>query len=352
LAHVTLSGAPIRPTHADEFIRATFELDPIDLALTLALQLSTAMAGGPQWAEGHVVSVTADRACIGLPAVLVGGNLAALMAGVLAGEAMEIAAIKRCRLVGLQLPDDLLPGPAIGASAGVDVGVIVKPSLGLTPDEVAEVVEAAVAGGARWIKDDEVLADPPWCRLSDRVGRVAPRLAPGVVYFANVTGPSTDLVDRARRVVDLGATGVMVAAVAQGLDGVLALRRADLGVPILAHRAGSGPWCRNDRFGITGAVLIDLMRAAGADAVIVGAFGGKLFESDGEVDSNLAAARRPTDILSCTALLGGGLGAGDLAGQFLRAGGTGLVGLLGSAAYGRGRAGLARTVAAAVASLS
>ena len=84
---------------------------------------------------------------------------------------MEVGELNRCRLVALDLPDGLLPGPATGASAmsGNGVGVIVKPSLGLAPHEVAEVARAAVAGGAALIKDDETLGDPVWCRFEDRV---------------------------------------------------------------------------------------------------------------------------------------------------------------------------------------
>jgi len=145
--------------------------------------------------------------------------------------------------------------------------------------------------------------------VEDRVRAVAGVLEPGVVYCANVTGPTATLLDRARRAVELGATGVMVNAFTQGLDAVLALRAAAPGVPLFAHRAGSGPWARHDRYGATGAVLARLARLCGADYVIVGAFGGKLFDDDEEVDANLEAAR-------------GACGGGDL-----------LV-CLGSAAYG------------------
>ncbi len=332
-------------------VRATFEIDPPEAAEAVARQLTTAMAGGPAWAEGRVVDAGDRRAVIELPAALVEGNLPALVASVVAGEATEVGSLRRLRLVGLAVPDGFLPGPALGAAGPAGVGVIVKPSVGLSPRQVADVAAAAVAGGATWLKDDEVLADPPWCPLAERVTLVARRLQPGVTYCANVTGPYEGLMTRARRAVDLGATGVMVAAAAQGMDAVGALRRAELGVPVLAHRAGSGPWARNQHFGPTGAVLTRLFRLAGADAVIVGAFGGKLFETESEVEANLAAARDPmVGVRPSTALLGGGLGPPDVVGQVARAGGSGVVALLGSAAYDS-PGGLERAVADAVASL-
>jgi len=260
-----------------------------------------------------------------------------LLAALVSGEAGEIAAVTRCRLVELSLPDRLLPGPAYGPTAQADpvgVGVIMKPSVGLTPPEVGDIARAAVAGGAVFLKDDEILGDPDWCPLDERVRAVAKALEPGVVYCPNVTGSSVTLVDRARRVVELGATGVMVDAFAQGLDSVLALRQAGLGVPILAHRAGSGALTRSERFGARGAVLARLARLCGADYWIVGAFGGSLFESDDEVRANVSALR---DLCGAAppaiAAFGGGVGAATVASQVTRAGGSGLVMLLGSQAY-------------------
>jgi ribulose 1,5-bisphosphate carboxylase large subunit-like protein len=104
-------------------------------------------------------------------------------------------------------------------------------------------------------------------------------------------------------------------------------------VPILAHRAGSGPSARNPDFGAAGPVLARLQRLCGADYVIAGAYGGKLFETDDEVDANIAAARDPCGpARPAAAVLGGGLRPGDVARQFERAGGHGLVAVMGTRA--------------------
>ncbi|MCA1671593.1 MAG: hypothetical protein LC799_05130 [Actinobacteria bacterium] len=315
-------------------IRATFELQPPGSAEALAVEESTGMDSGPDFVRGRVVSESDGRAVLDFPVANWGDNVALLVSSLVAGEATETAAFTRCRLVDLQLPPGLLPGPAIGAEPELRVGVIVKPSLGLTPQEVAAVVEEAAGAGARLIKDDELLGDPVWCPLEERVRAVAGVLPPDVVYCANVTGPSASLLERARRAVELGATGLMVNAVAQGLDSVLALRQASLGVPILVHRAGSGPWCRNSDFGLTGAVLTRLFRWCGADFVIAGAFGGKLFETPEEVKANLRAAREPLPgVRPSWGLLGGGIGPDNALEQATAGGAEGLILLLGSRAY-------------------
>jgi ribulose-bisphosphate carboxylase large chain len=321
-------------------IRATYEIEPPGSAELLAVRETIGMEGGPEWARGRVVAEAGGRAVLEFPEANWGTNVALLMSALVAGEAGETAAITRCRLLELEVPDGLLPGPAFGTAAQaapVGVGVIVKPSLGLSPMEVGEVARAAVAGGAVFIKDDEVLGDPPWCPLDERVPAVVKALEPGVVYCPNITGSSVSLLARARRVVDMGATGIMVNAFAQGLDALLALRQADLGVPILAHRAGSGALTRNDRFGASGAVLARLCRLCGADYWIVGAFGGTLFESDDQVRAALVALRGgcgTAAVPAAMAALGGGVGPDNVAVQLSLAGGSGLVMLVGSRAYG------------------
>ena len=331
-------------------IRAEYALAPGGRADALAMEASLGMPEGPGFVRGRVVAEGGGLAVLEFPAANWGPNLPMLLSSLVAGEGGEGRSFDRVRLVGLDLPPGLLPGPAYAAPGDIGVGAIVKPSLGLLPAEVAEVAVALAAGGARLVKDDELLGDPDWCPLDRRVEAVAAALPRSVVYCANVTGPVDGLVARARRVVDLGATGVMVNAFAAGLDAVRALRDAGLGVPIFAHRVGSGPWARNDRFGVTGAVLARLTRLAGADYVQVGAFGGKLFDSDDEVRAQLDAVRGPLDgAVAPVAVIGGGIGPGNARAQAEAAGGTGLLMLLGSAAYhhpGGVEAGVAATCAA------
>jgi len=142
-----------------------------------------------------------------------------------------------------------------------------------------------------------------------------------------------------------------VNGVAQGLASVVALREAELGVPILVHRAGSGPWCRNTDVGVTGPVLTRLTRLCGADYVIVGAFAGKLFDTDDDVAANIGAAREPLGAaLASWVVIGGGIGPDNAVAQAARAG-EGTVLLLGSAAY-RAPGGIGASVEAVVEALA
>jgi len=264
-----------------------------------------------------------------------GGDVTLLVSSLLAGEWADAAVFSRCRLVGVEWPTGLLPGPAFDAPDKVLVGAIVKPSLGLSPAEVATTVKQLAAGGADLIKDDELLGDPPWCPLDERVSAVRAVLPDGVRYAPNVTGPIDSLLERAARVVELGAGAVMVNAFAQGLDSLRALRAAELGVPIFAHRVGAAMWARNRTIGVASEVIAEFTRLCGADFVQVGSFTGTVYDTPGDVRAQIVACHRVIgSARRCVAVLGGGVGPDNAAEQVAAARTrSGVMVLLGSAAY-------------------
>jgi ribulose-bisphosphate carboxylase large chain len=334
---------------------ATFELEPPGSARALAVEESTGTEAIPaeifEQVGGEVLSEGEGRAVIAWPWRNWGANLPQLMASVLVGEGCETARFTRCRLVAVEWPDELVVALGGGPRFGLDgvrawlgpgagsrplLGGIVKPSLGLGPDEVAATAAALAAGGCDLIKDDELLADPDWCPLAERVPAVSAALASvgrPVLYAANVSGPIDTLLDRSAAAVEAGATAIMVNAFATGIDAVRAVAAAGLGVPVLAHRVGAGPIARNPEVGVDGAVLCELTRVAGADLVQIGGFGGKLFDTHDEVARNLAACRRPlAGARVPVPVNGGGVWAGSTP-AVLAAAGPDIMLLLGMGAY-------------------
>jgi ribulose 1,5-bisphosphate carboxylase large subunit-like protein len=316
-------------------IRATYELDPPEAAETLALIESVGRADGPEHVRGRVVAQTDGRAVLEFPESNWGADVTLLVSSLLAGEWADSAAFARCRLVELELPAGLLPGPAFTAPDEVLVGAIVKPSLGLSAAECASTAAALAEGGADLVKDDELLGDPEWCPLEERVQAIASVLPDRVRYAANVTGPMESLLHRAHRVVQLGAGAVMVNAFAQGLDSLRALRDAELGVPIFAHRVGAALWARERRFGVAPAVIAEITRLCGADYVQVGSFTGSVYDTPDEVRAQIDACHSPLGSLGrSVAVIGGGVGPRNARAQIEGAGvSSGLMVLLGSAAY-------------------
>jgi ribulose 1,5-bisphosphate carboxylase large subunit-like protein len=316
-------------------IRATYELDPPEAAEALALIESVGRADGPEHVRGRVVGSGAGRAVLEFPEANWGADVTLLVSSLLAGEWTDSSAFRRCRLVEVDWPADFFPGPAFAARESVAVGAIVKPSLGLAPKEVASTAARLAAGGAELVKDDELLGDPAWCPLEERVRAVVAGIPDGVRYAANVSGPVDTLLQRAARAVELGAGAVMVNAFAQGLDAVRALRAANLGVPIFAHRVGAALWVRQPDFGVAPSVVAELTRSCGADYVQVGSFTGSVYDTPSDVLAQIEACHRTLHELNrSTAVIGGGVGPGNAAAQLEAAGvATGLMLLLGSAAY-------------------
>jgi ribulose 1,5-bisphosphate carboxylase large subunit-like protein len=260
-----------------------------------------------------------------------------LVSSLLAGEWADASAFTRCRLVNVEWPRGLFPGPAFEAPDRVLVGAIVKPSLGLTPEEVAATAAQLAEGGADLVKDDELLGDPTWCPLEDRVREVAAVLPRDVQYAANVTGPAESLLQRAKRAVELGAGALMLNVFAQGLGSLRALRDADFGVPVFAHRVGAALWARGERFGVAPAVLAELTRLCGADYVQVGSFTGSVYDTADDVRAQIRACHGNNAVRRSVAVIGGGVGPENAETQLDAAGDArGTMLLLGSAAYASG----------------
>ncbi len=332
-------------------MQATYELRPPKWAETLAVLQSVSLPDGPEHVRARVITVDGERVTVDFPAL--DGELGAeqLLATCVAGEWADRGDFDSCRLLDVDWPDGF-PGPAFGAEPGVAVGAIVKPALGLTPAEAAAVAAELAAGGATFVKDDELMASPPYSPLVERVRAVSERLPPHVRYAPNVTGPSEGLLARAEEAVAAGARALMVNAFLQGLGSIRALRDAGLGVPLFVHRVGSSFLRRGGSVSVSAQVLAELTRLLGADYVQVGSFSPRTFDSDDEVREQIAACRRRLGVRAATAVVGGGVGASNAAEQLERAGvADGVMLLLGSAAY-QHPDGLSAGVAAAVAAVT
>jgi ribulose-bisphosphate carboxylase large chain len=325
-------------------MRATFELDPPQWAETLAVLESTSLADGPEAVRARVESIEGNRAVLDFPALDEPAGVGALLSCLL-GEWADRGDVSRVRLVDVEWPR-WLPGPRGQPPLRTLVGAIIKPALGLTVAEAASTARALARGGAELVKDDELLTDPSWCPLLERVRAIGVD-AP---YAPNVTGPAETLLDRAAACVEAGATALMLNVFVQGLDSLRALREAELGVPLFAHRVGAAFLARGERVSVEPGVLAELTRLCGANYVQVGSFTDRVHDSRQDVRRQIASCHRPlVDAPPAVAVIGGGVGA-DNAAEQLDAAGTRerVMLLLGSAAY-LDSDGLERAVAKTVA---
>lgn len=245
------------------------------------------------------------RITLSWPLANTGPSLPNILATV-AGNLFELNCVSGLRLSDLRFPDELVaacPLPAFGvdgtrrltAVTGRPlVGTIIKPSIGLTPQDTAEMVATLCNAGIDFIKDDELQADGDVCPFDDRVRAVMPvinahaqRTGRKVMYAFNLTGEIDQMRHRHDLVLAQGGTCVMVSANSAGLTGMLALRR-HAQLPIHLHRNGWGYLSRHPALGFDYPAWSQLWRLAGADHMHVNGLRNKFCEGD---DSVMASAR-------------------------------------------------------------
>ncbi len=222
---------------------------------------------------------------IGYPTHNIGEQIPLLLATVY-GECASSGLVK---LLDLQLPKSFVSsfkGPKfgvaglrqlVGAADRPLVIAMMKPALGMTPAESADVFYQLALGGADAVKDDELLVEHPWSQLLDRVREHAQAARQAyeetgnrTLHFANVTDRPDRLVERAHRAVEAGATGLMVDFMTVGISALSML--ADdpvLDVPVLGHLAFAGAVYAAPRTGVSSHLMLGkLPRLAGADLIV------------------------------------------------------------------------------------
>ncbi len=170
------------------------------------------------------------------------------------------------RLVSLEIPETVLktfPGPAHGPEGARSLtgfapeepafGTILKPTAGITPDDVGRIVEE-VAGCPllMFIKEDEDLyPDLDYSPVAERTRRAlraiervkGQRGGKGLLYSPHVTGAPGEILDLVHAVLEAGANGVMFSET-HAVGTVRMVREATRHLPvpptIYGHNAGIG----------------------------------------------------------------------------------------------------------------
>ncbi|WP_343716018.1 ribulose-bisphosphate carboxylase large subunit family protein [Inquilinus sp.] len=254
---------------------------------------------------GGTGPIVRARITLSWPLANLGPSLPNLMATV-AGNLFELKQFSGLKLLDIRLPPAFATsyaGPRFGIAgtrrlAGVEgrplIGTIIKPSVGLGPQETAELVRILAEADIDFIKDDELQADGPACPFEDRaravmraVNDVAERKGRKVMVAFNLTGDLDEMRRRHDLVLALGGTCVMASVNSVGLAGMIALG-CHSALPIHAHRNGWGYLSRHPLLGFSFTAWHKVWRLAGADHIHVNGLANKFSEDD---DSVIASAR-------------------------------------------------------------
>lgn len=247
---------------------------------------------------------------VGFPIDNVGANLTALAATV-AGNIYDLGELTAVRLLRLDLPTEYaarfqrpLHGVVgtrrlTGVGSGPVIGTIIKPNVGLAPEDTASMVAGLCEAGINFVKDDEVMANPTHAPLAERVAAVmrvvnahADRVGRKVMVAFNVS----DETDAMRRNADLvaaaGGTCVMVSVNWVGFAALETLRRST-DLAIHGHRNGFAMMSRCPGLGMDFAAYQIFCRLAGVDHLHVNGISGKFWESDGSVSQSARDCLQP-----------------------------------------------------------
>jgi ribulose-bisphosphate carboxylase large chain len=250
------------------------------------------------------------RVRISFPLENIGPNLPTLISTV-AGNLFELRYLSGLRLVDLEFPDGLresFPGPQFGVSgtrqlAGVFerpiIGTIVKPSIGLSPEATADLVRTLGEAGIDFVKDDELMANPPHSPLAKRVKAVMPvvhemaeRTGRKVMFAFNISDQLDRMLEHHDTIVAAGGTCLMVSLNSVGFAAVDYLRRRS-SLPIHGHRNGWGIFTRHPALGMEFTAYQKLWRLAGVDQLHVNGLKNKFCEPDESVVRSITACLVP-----------------------------------------------------------
>jgi 2,3-diketo-5-methylthiopentyl-1-phosphate enolase len=193
------------------------------------------------------------------------------------------------KLIDLQLPDSYLrqfPGPRFGIEGVRNIlGIkdrpllmsIFKQCIGLSLHELDIEYQNQIEGGVDLVKDDEIFFNDVQAPVLERIKLLEKRnrelyekTGKKVLYAANLTGPVTELLERAKRYVDGGASCLLLNVLPYGFDILHRIAsHPDIHVPIMVHPSFAGALYPSLYYGIAAPLLLGkLMRWTGADIAL------------------------------------------------------------------------------------
>ena len=239
-----------------------------------------------------------------------GYNLPTLVSTI-QGNLYEITAFTGLKLMDVELPPSFAQhfrGPKFGVAGCRNlteverrplIGTIIKPSIGMSPKQTAELVKVLVEAGIDFIKDDELMSNPPHSPFDERVDAImrvinaqADRTGKKVMYAFNVSDELDAMQRHYEKVVSAGGTCAMISLNSVGLSGTKKI--CDNGaLAIHGHRNGWGMLNRHPLLGIEFPAYQKLWRLAGVDQLHVNGIANKFWESDDSVVRSIEACAKP-----------------------------------------------------------
>ncbi|HUW89400.1 MAG TPA: RuBisCO large subunit C-terminal-like domain-containing protein [Candidatus Nanopelagicaceae bacterium] len=179
---------------------------------------------------------------------------------------------------------------------------MVKPCTGHTCDVAADLVYQAAVGGCDVVKDDELIGNPAFNTLEDRitsvmeaVDRADSEKGEKTLYTINITSKFPEMFENADKMIELGANALMINYLTAGFEALRAVAEdPSIKVPILGHMDFAGAYFGGEWTGLTSMITLGKFpRMCGADTVVIPAPYGKAEILDERYEQNLKVLRYP-----------------------------------------------------------
>jgi len=151
---------------------------------------------------------------------------------------------------------------------------VLKPCIGMTPQQTGDVFYKVASGGIDIVKDDEKISNTTYSAVSERVRecmaaekRHFEESGEHTYYAVNITDEPDRMIDHAKAAIDAGANMLMLSHLTAGF-GILRKLAAssDFDVPIMVHPDFAGGVSRSHRLGMSSHLSLGkLARLCGAD---------------------------------------------------------------------------------------
>lgn len=237
------------------------------------------------------------------------GHNLPVMVSTLQGNLYEITQFTGLKLMDIELPPSFgveYRGPEFGVDGcrqltGVAdrplIGTIIKPSIGLSLQQTADIVKTLADAGIDFIKDDELLSSSANSKFEERVAAVMnvlnehhSKTGKKVMFAFNLSGEMDEMLDRYETIVNSGGTCAMISINSVGLAGVKKI--CDQGkLAVHAHRNGWGMLTRHPLLGIDFRAYQKLWHLAGVDQLHVNGIQNKFWESDDSVVASIESLK-------------------------------------------------------------
>jgi ribulose-bisphosphate carboxylase large chain len=236
-----------------------------------------------------------------------GGNIQNILTFI-AGNVFGMSNLRGCKILDVQFPPQMLTlynGPATNLHDMRDylnlydspvLGTIIKPKIGLTPNEYAELCYDFWIGGGHFVKNDEPQADQSYAPFTNTVDAVRnamdmaeSKTGHTKVHSFNVSAPDFDTMirraDYVQKVMKPGSYAFLVDGITAGWTAIQTIRNRYPEVFLHFHRAGHGAFTRKENpFGFTVSVMTKFARLAGASGIHTGTAGVGKMDGDPHED--------------------------------------------------------------------